>query len=322
MACLALFATAAAPFAAVACGSRTGLEPDGAARGPSGPDASVSPDASTRPDASGRPLDCTNKGITYIYAIGEDNQIYSYYPKTGEFTFIGTLNCPAPPGATPFSMAVDHEGTAYVVFSHTLGEGGTVVALPGNGELFKVSTKTALCESTPFVPNQHGFFTFGMAFVANVGDGGTGETLYVAGDTTDALATINLDTFELDVVAPFTGDTGNPVAQAELTGTGDGRLFGFFAPANMNNVPPSFIDQIDPRSAKVLSSVLLPDVIEGQGWAFGFWGGDFYTFTAPDDNTTVVTRYKPSDGSVTQVATAPSGVVIVGAGVSTCAPQE
>jgi len=131
-----------------------------------------------------------------------------------------------------------------------------------------------------------------------------------------------VDTFELDVVAPFSGDTGNPVAQAELTGTGDGRLFGFFAPTNMNNVPPSFIDQIDPRSAKVLSSVLLPDVIEGGGWAFGFWGGDFYTFTAPDNNTTVVTRYKPSDGSVTQVATAPSGVVIVGAGVSTCAPQE
>jgi hypothetical protein len=312
----------AAPFVVLACGSRTGIDADGLLPSTPGDETKDAGHDAGRDATHGvPPLDCTNKGITYIYAIGEDNQIYSYYPKTSEFTLIGTLDCPAAPGASPFSMAVDHKGTAYVVFSNSVQEpGGTVVPGPANGELFRVSTKTAHCEATSFVPDQHGFATFGMAFVANVGDGGTGETLYVAGDTTDALATIDLATFELHVVAPFSGASGNMVSMAELTGTGDGRLFGFFAPSNTQ--PPSFIDRIDPRTANVRSSVLLPDVIEGQGWAFGFWGGDFYTFTAPDDTTTVVTRYKPSDGSVTQVATAPSGVVIVGAGVSTCAPQE
>lgn len=284
----------------IACGSRTGLD---LLEGPDTPGAQGVRDAG--PDRLGvmvpRRLDCADAGTTYIYVIGEDNEIYSFYPPTAEFTLIGTLDCPDPKGTTPFSMAVDHLGAAYVVFE--------------DGYLFHVSTKTAECELTPFMPGQEGIDTFGMGFVANVGDAAGGETLYVAGDQTSALATIDLETFTLRVVA----QGGDVVSQAELTGTGDGRLYAFFAP--QNTAPPSYIDELDPRTAKVLSSVLLPEVVEGQGWAFGFWGGDFYTFTAPGE-TTVVTRYRPSDGSVVQVASAPFGVIIVGAGVSTCAPQQ
>jgi len=71
-------------------------------------------------------------------------------------------------------------------------------------------------------------------------------------------------------------------------------------------------------SAMVIGQANLMGVPQGNGWAFAFWGGDFYTFTAPSGNT-VVTRYRPSDGSITQVAQMQS--IIVGAGVSTCAPQ-
>ena len=63
----------------------------------------------------------------------------------------------------------------------------------------------------------------------------------------------------------------------------------------------------------------LDTIDQGQGWAFAFWGGDFYMFHAPNGNS-IVTRYRPSDDSLTQVATLPS--IIVGAGVSTCAPQQ
>ncbi|MGH7281076.1 MAG: hypothetical protein ACRELY_06100, partial [Polyangiaceae bacterium] len=62
----------------------------------------------------------------------------------------------------------------------------------------------------------------------------------------------------------------------------------------------------------------LPGVTIQGGWAFGFWGGDFYTFTGGGPST--VTRFRPSDKSIVQVATYPSE--IVGAGVSTCAPQQ
>ncbi len=60
----------------------------------------------------------------------------------------------------------------------------------------------------------------------------------------------------------------------------------------------------------------------GGGWAFGFWGGEFYLFTT---NTTdpslssIVTRFDPGDQSQVTVASLPE--TIVGAGVSTCAPQ-
>jgi len=323
----------ALPVAIVACGSRTGLDvplvvvregPDGAVSIVQ--DASVSREADA-PTKTPPGLDCAEAGITYIYVIAEDNTLFSFYPTTAAFTPVGKLMCPIPLGSAtePFSMAVDHTGTAYVVFSDPTAQPSPTIL--GEGDLYRVSTKTGACVSTPFVADQQGFLTFGMGFVANVGDGGTGETLYIAGDTTDSLASVDLQDFTVNPVAPFgAAGPGLSVAAAELTGTGDGRLFGFFAPDN--TVPVSYIVQIDPKTASILSTVELPGVEEGQGWAFGFWGGDFYTFTAPpppsafEPTTTVVTRYRPSDGSIVQVATAPSGVVIVGAGVSTCAPQQ
>ena len=65
--------------------------------------------------------------------------------------------------------------------------------------------------------------------------------------------------------------------------------------------PSSAIVQIDKATAQVTNSSTLADVPQGQGWAFAFWGGDFYTFTAPG-SASVVTRFRPSDGSIVQVA--------------------
>lgn len=71
----------------------------------------------------------------------------------------------------------------------------------------------------------------------------------------------------------------------------------------------------------------LPAVETPAAWAFSFWGGDFYLYTAPDplsdpSRTTNVTRYRPSDGSVDAQYMVNIGFRIVGAGVSTCAPLE
>jgi hypothetical protein len=56
----------------------------------------------------------------------------------------------------------------------------------------------------------------------------------------------------------------------------------------------------------------------GSAWAFAFWGGDFWLFTAPGVASRV-DRYRPSDGS-TVTMKSNVGFNIVGAGVSTCAP--
>jgi hypothetical protein len=312
--------------AGAACGSRTGLlaevEPDAelppedAELPEAGVDAPVdrAPDA---PDAAGRdvtakdvlpPIDvtppveaashCPDAAATLVYLITTSTNLYSFLPSAGLFSHIGTIQCPAKPGFTPFSMAVSRTGTAYVVYD--------------DGELFRVSTATAACSATPFGNAPTGFGpTFGMAFSRDAVGGG--ETLYVAGDgSPPQLGRIDVTTFAFTIV----GDFQPSITEAELTGTGAGDLFGFWASSTASD---SAIVQIDKATARITASTPLPALSLGRGWAFAFWGGDFYTFTAPSTTLTVVHRYRPSDGSLVQVAQL--GEEVVGAGVSTCAPQ-
>ncbi len=320
-----------------ACGSRTGLlvptrhdggepsdateepgedadafeepQPDVLEEGDAEPDA-VEEDVFIPPDA---PDICPDAGSTVVYVITLDGLLMSFYPPTATFTTIGPVSCPTAPADQPFSMAVSRAGVAYVVFQ--------------SGSLFRVSTKTAQCGPTPFIPQNNGFpLTFGMGFSADIGDAGlgseAGETLYLAGDNADStgnalpvvLGSLNTTTF-------FTHPIGTvPIILSELTGTGGGQLYGFFPTAPVAPGVPAAIGQIDKATGQLLSSVTLPAINIETGWAFAFWGGDFYTFTAPDGNDTVVQRYRPSDGTVVNVTTL-TGHVVDGAGVSTCAPQ-
>jgi hypothetical protein len=58
----------------------------------------------------------------------------------------------------------------------------------------------------------------------------------------------------------------------------------------------------------------------GPAFAVAFWGGRFYLFTGYGPAVSFVHVYDPVDGAIALVLTQP-GVTIVGAGVSTCAPQ-
>jgi hypothetical protein len=307
------------PGLGLSCGSRTGLLADFPNEGgaPEVTDAAVPPFDVSPPIAEDAgeedageeealpPLDvtppppindCPDAASTFIYVITSQYSLMSFYPPTATFKPIGRIVCPAPSGDTPFSMAVDRSGIAYVAFAQ--------------GGLFRVSTATAACQATPFVPNQLGFGQFGMGFSRDAV--GTGETLYVASDAPmGQLATIDTTTFALHVVGSFQP----PITGSELTGTGAGDLFGFYSTSRTD----SAIGQIDKTTARVVGEAMLPGVAQGNGWAFAFWGGDFYLFTAPTGST-VVTRYRPADGSIVRVAQ--SGQEIVGAGVSTCAPQQ
>jgi hypothetical protein len=109
------------------------------------------------------------------------------------------------------------------------------------------------------------------------------------------------------------------IQAAELTGTGDGRLFAFYQ--DPSDLSGSNIGEVDTQTGQIIGQRHFESVDQGRGWAFAFWGGDFYMFHAPG-GTTTVTRWRPVDNSVATVATAPPGVRIVGAGVSTCAPQQ
>ncbi len=266
-------------------------------------------------------LSCPDAAATLIYVISKTNVLYSFNPaaSSSPFTIIGSISCPGSVGQ-PFSMAVDREGIAYVIFSS--------YGAPQEGTgLFRVSTKTADCKPTKYDAAKNGEYVFGMGFVAGAGDGGSGEAgeeeqLFLSLDvnginSNGELSTLDTTTFDVSRIAFF---NPTPLLAAELTGTGDGRLFAF-SPAESDG-GTSTIDQVDPATAEVIGSDTLPGIVAGEGWAFGFWGGDFYTFTTASTTsaTTLVNRFDPVSKTITLVATLAD--TIVGAGVSTCAPQN
>ena len=236
-----------------------------------------------------------------VYVVSDVNELFSFKPDTGTFTKIGELKCPG--GSSPNSMAVDRTGVAWVNFA--------------DGNLFKVSTADASCQATTYVPDQEGFHTYGMAFATN-GATSVEETLYVVGidgiTAGKGLAKVDLTTMKLTKIGDFSGDLQGK--GAELTGTGDGRLFGFFT-----TKPDAKLAQINTGTGATTDETTLTGVSTGDAWAFSFWGGDFWFYTAVKPANSVLTRKQSStDGNISTVKQDVGGFRIVGAGVSTCAP--
>ena len=238
---------------------------------------------------------CADAGTQYIYVITEQNELYSFFPPTLGFAKIGDINCTNQ--ATPFSMGVDRSGIAYSVFT--------------DGNLFQISTLNAACKSTTYKPGQSGITTFGMGFS---GAEDAGETLYIAGDGTQfsRLGTIDTTAFKLNVIGPFQPQNGG---RCELTGTGDGRLFAFCLPGSGNG---GDLVNLDPQTAKIISEVAVAVGTSSDAFAYAFYGGLFYIFTGSSGST--VTTFDPISLQTKVVASLTS--TIVGAGVSTCAPEK
>lgn len=238
-----------------------------------------------------------------VYVVSAQDDLYSFAPDKGAFTKVGTLTCAAG-GATPNSMAIDRSGTAWVNYT--------------DGTLWKVSTENASCQATTFQPNQAGFLKMGMAF--SKGAKAKSETLYIVGldgansSVGKGFGTIDLETMQLTMLGDFSGELAG--RGAELTGTGDGRLFGFFT------TKPASLAQINGASGATTGTTPLNSVNTGESWAFSFWGGDFWFYTSPSKaaSSTVTRLARSKDDALTVTNPDVGGFRIVGAGVSTCAP--
>jgi hypothetical protein len=174
--------------------------------------------------------------------------------------------------------------------------------------------------------------------------GSEAETLFVSNHT-DGLSPMMPSTLgkldpsgKLTVVSAVSGGPYTDL-NAELTGTGDARLYAFFIkPANMNpNVDPVFglLDKATAAVSKAVTATGISVATAGSAggctngggcinsWAFSFWGGRFYFYTGHGMPSTV-TEYDPfvetGTGITLNYTTAP--IDIVGAGVSTCAPTR
>lgn len=312
--------------------------PDGSAGSSSGGDAATSDSATLIPDGglgnndAPSSSECPGGASKYIYVVDDQNEMYTFdptlVPAATAFADLGPLNCPGEPTPPPDnggvnSMAVDRQAIAWVNFN--------------DGKIFKVdTTQSGLpCTATNFSEGNTGFTPqLGMGF-ATVSSTSTSETLYVSDNggpggscmsTTPGPGCMGLglgsisqtqSNMTLASIGPYTGSAAG--YNAELSGTGDGVLYGFFT------TTPSELGTIDKSSGAVSNIIPLPTVNNSVGgYAFSFWGGDFWIYTAfptnaDPDATTSVTHVVSADGGVS-VVMPDIGFTIVGAGSSTCVP--
>jgi hypothetical protein len=261
---------------------------------------------------------CSGQAADYVYVLSAENDLYSFAPAQKVFTKIGALGCQTT--MKPNSMAVDRNAVAWVNYVQSDNKGNDTA-----GAIYQVSTKDASCEATPTVTLPTGWYRIGMGYSTQ--GSSTSETLYIAGTgnagggggtglgEVTGTSTMNLGMF-----------TGMLAGQnAELTGTGDGRLFGFFT-----TIPTVQVAQIQTDSTKgapgtIVSQTPMTGVLPPTDWAFSFWGGHFYLYTslgipAPIGMGSNVADYDPVSGSIDTTYMQNIGFDIVGAGVSTCAP--
>ena len=237
-----------------------------------------------------------------IYVVDSDRQFSQFDPKTKTFKDLGTLACTS--SASPFSMAIARDATAWVLYD--------------NGDLYHVETKNNLtCTKSAWTRGAQGETKFGMGFSTDQ-VGGTADTLFIAGGsspdsgTTSTLAKVDMGSLQPTKLGTVTG-------WPELTGTGSAELWGF-SPANPGWTSARVM-QIDKVTGSALRTFTMGDLNGApNAWAFAFHGGSFWVFLKRDyEDYTWIHQINAATGAIVDSKEA-YGRRIVGAGVSTCAP--
>jgi hypothetical protein len=260
--------------------------------------------------------DCTTAS-ELIYVFDTNYNIWSFNPalamatpQQNPFALITTANCPGFTEAN--SMAVDRNVVAWLNYQD------------GDGAIFTLDLKTPNAACTPSgITLPSGFNQVGMGFSTDVA-GGTTETLYLDGISGAGLAKVDMSTMAVTLIGNFSNDPTLESQSAELTGTGNALLYGYFVDSDSNDV---YVAGIDKTDSKILSSYKLPGVMAPSDWAFSFWGGDFYLYASDGVNDSNVIQYDPTTKTVNQSFIADvgmwpqtMGMMIIGAGSTTCAP--
>jgi hypothetical protein len=244
---------------------------------------------------------CALQDVELIYVVDENNNLSSFDPRKlpgPPFHLVGRLACE--PSSRPFSMAVDRKGVAWVLYE--------------SGNVYRVSIIDASCSQLAYRAGPDAPALFGMGFVTD-GANATAESLYVAAND-DSRALARLDTGARPprwqpIATLRAGQVRNP----ELTGTADGRLFGYFPEGGVG-----FVQEIDRQSGATVGRRLPLGTLAGETshYAFAHWGGVFYVFATTDGNSAVHAVNRKTGAYQRVLDHLPQR--IVGAGVSTCAP--
>ncbi|NCG18393.1 MAG: hypothetical protein GWP91_05180 [Rhodobacterales bacterium] len=227
-----------------------------------------------------------------VYVIDRaDEALYLFDPVDQSFDLVGELDCTM--WGTPGSMAVSRDGYAYIRYS--------------DDAIYAVDLATMNCAETGFAA---GLGSFGMGYATDQA-GTWRDELYIANSS--SLATLDTSSWGSSML-------GNMSSQSELTGNANGELWAFLPLER-----PAELVQLDKNTGAELTTRRLsgfPDASNIDTFAFATWGGEFWLFVRSYGmgNSTELYRVDVSGGLT--LVTPDTGMDIVGAGVSTCAPTE
>jgi hypothetical protein len=241
-----------------------------------------------------------------IFVISDDAQLWKYRPIDNAFVDLGPINCGGLTQA--FSMAVDRSGYAWIMFEP---DAGTIRRL--------YVSNTDECDDPGYLPGQLGISRFGMAF-ASADINNPCETLYgntynglevSEGPGAGSLVAVDPEELKLKIVGKTTFNG------AELTGTGDGRLYVF------GGVNKGKLVEVDKTTGEYLEELPIGGLLPTNAFAFAFFAGDFYFFTESGGpgSKSKVTHFDYDGDKKLKTVISKAPIRVVGAGVSTCVPN-
>lgn len=246
----------------------------------------------------------------FIYLLDVDAGLHRIAPATLEVETLGLLDCPG--ASMAMAMTVARDGILWAM----------TVDNEGYRKIHTIDSVSLECEDTGFVdPFDEDIFVNALAFVADTPEGET-ESLYVGanvGASFDpevplSLGRVDLDTMDLEIVGTSDLVPTGYYQIADLSGTGDSRLWGFF-PGDT-----AAIAELSEQDAALVDHALL-DFGVGSPWAFAQWEGRLWLFSSSGDPGSDIRAWDPGSGAVEPIH-AGIGIQVVGAAVSTCAPFE
>ena len=157
-------------------------------------------------------------------------------------------------------MSVDRTGRAWVLYT--------------SGEVFHTRIdNTSTCTPSDYTPLQGGVELFGMGFVSD-GVGSASEKLFIAGGNASVPQGVDATFGTVDPITAVLTTVGTVAVDEyppELTGTGNGRVYGYLPGASATTVA-----EFDRTSGDAVRSWSLGGLgMQVRAWAFAHWGRPF-----------------------------------------------
>jgi hypothetical protein len=231
------------------------------------------------------------------YLVDTSAQIYTFDPSLASpITPKGKLSCPISGG--PFSMAVRHDGTAFVLFS---------VGSRACTGLGRVVLKTLACEKVSGFSCATDAGLFGMGYALSTSGE---ETLYISGRDTRRFGTLDPESGKVTLIGTL------PVGGIEPAGNPKGELWGF------TPTPSATVLRFNSATGAGVQTfpLAIPVTRSGyQAWAFTENARYFYVFYGERGQPGSGVYRLASDGTLTTFLANTGIQFITGSGSSVCA---